>query len=370
MLESIRDVVAQYDATLPLESASTLPADWYTDRRVAELERFTAFSRSWQPIARIDQLREPGDYVTAQIANEPVLVVRGDDGVLRAFFNVCRHHAAAVMAAPCGRARHLTCPYHGWTYALDGRLESTPQFGTACDFDRGLHGLVPVAVDVLERWVFVRLTNEGPALSGSIEPQLADGLRALGLHQLQWFERRIYPVECNWKVYVDNYLDGGYHVPHLHGALDSVLVPGDYTIETGRRSCLQSSAVRTRDAANPVAAVRAGNRAHYYWLYPNFMINWYEGVMDTNVVVPLGPDRCEVVFDYWFADTTDGAAERNRQSIAISERIQDEDAGICASVQRGLRSRAYVAGRLSPRREAGEHLFHRLLAADVAGGIR
>jgi choline monooxygenase len=363
---SLRELIALYDPTLPIERASTIPAPWYTDPGLAALEERTVFARSWQLIGRIDTLREPGDYVTAEIAGEPVLAVRGGDGVLRGFFNVCRHHAAAVVSAPCGRAEHLTCPYHGWTYSLDGALESTPQFGGARDFDRAKNGLVPLPTEVFAQWVFVRLSPNGPSLAEFLTAPLVDGVRALDLESLTWLERRAYFVECNWKAYVDNYLDGGYHVPHLHHGLDSVLVPGQYTIENGARHCLQSSAIRTRDAANPTADVRSGKRAHYYWIYPNFMINWYEGVMDTNVVVPRGPDRCEVIFDYWFADTGDASRDRNLASIAVSERIQDEDAAICASVQRGLRSRSYHAGRLSPRREAGEHLFHRLVYADLS----
>jgi choline monooxygenase len=113
------------------------------------------------------------------------------------------------------------------------------------------------------------------------------------------------------------------------------------------------------------AAARGGDRAYYYWLYPNFMINVYEGVMDTNLVLPLATDRCLVQFDFFFKDVSSGARPANMKSVAVSERIQDEDVDICESVQRGLHSRAYGMGRLSVRREGGEHLFHRLLAADL-----
>jgi choline monooxygenase len=111
-----------------------------------------------------------------------------------------------------------------------------------------------------------------------------------------------------------------------------------------------------------VAQTRTGDRAYYYWLYPNFMINLYEGVMDTNLVLPLGEEKCMVVFDFFFGDTS---SEYKAESVAVSERVQAEDVDICESVQRGLHSRAYRAGRLSVRRETGEHLFHRLLAHDL-----
>jgi choline monooxygenase len=164
---------------------------------------------------------------------------------------------------------------------------------------------------------------------------------------------------------VDNYLDGGYHVPHLHKGLNSVLDYAQYAIENGKRHCLQSSPMVSEGAEAQTGAVRQGDRALYYWIYPNFMVNWYEGYLDTNLVRPLGANRTEVIFDFYFRDVSEAAQQRNRASIAVGERIQDEDTGICHSVQRGLASRAYGAGRLSVRREAGEHLFHRLLAEDL-----
>jgi len=146
-----------------------------------------------------------------------------------------------------------------------------------------------------------------------------------------------------------------------------VLDYSNYLIEVGERYCLQSSPMVSR-GDDEISASRKGERALYYWLYPNFMINCYEGVMDTNLVRPLAIDRTEVIFDFYFADVSEGARERNLASIEVGDRIQQEDLDICESVQRGLNSRAYDAGRLSVRREAGEHLFHRLLYADLKRG--
>ncbi|MBS0461899.1 MAG: aromatic ring-hydroxylating dioxygenase subunit alpha [Proteobacteria bacterium] len=368
MQPSVADLLAQYDPRLPLEDASTIPASWYLDPRVLELEKQTTFSRTWQMAARADQVRNPGDYVTCEIAGEPILVVRGDDGALRGFFNVCRHHAAAVMTQPQGCAKNLRCPYHGWTYALDGALKGTPSFTSECHFDRGAHGLVPVALHEWENWVFVRLDAQGPSFEEGFGSGLLHEIAALGLSGMGWFERRHYYFDCNWKVFVDNYLDGGYHVPHLHKGLDSVLDIKNYTIENGARHCLQSSPIVKGTEHAQFASVRGGERALYYWVHPNFMINWYEGVMDTNLVLPLGVDRTEVIFDFWFADVSDAAREHNRASIEVGQIIQDEDMAICKSVQRGLGSRSYSTGRLSVRREAGEHLFHRLLHGDLTTG--
>lgn len=365
----LKEIIESYDAGAPLERAWTIPAAWYLDERVFELERRTVFARSWQLVGRAEQVREPGQFVTAEVGGEPLVVVRGNDGVLRGFFNVCRHHAAAVMTQEEGRAGVLRCPYHGWTYALDGALKGTPDFAGVCEFERGAAGLVQVECEAWESWVFVKLERDGPSLEEFLGADLVEQVRRLDVQSLQWVERRRYVFECNWKVFVDNYLDGGYHVPHLHKGLDSVLDYAHYTIENGARFCLQSSPVVSAGAEAETGAVRVGERALYYWLYPNFMVNWYEGMMDTNLVVPLGVERTEVIFDFYFADVSEEARARNLASINVGQRIQDEDTDICRSVQRGLRSRAYDAGRLSVRREAGEHLFHRLLHADLLAGL-
>jgi choline monooxygenase len=369
MNPSVKEIVESYDADAPLAEAWTIPAPWYTDARVYELERRTVFARTWQLVARAEQLSEPGRYVTREIAGEPVVVVRGSDHVLRGFFNVCRHHAAAVLTEEEGRVRALRCPYHGWTYTLEGELKGTPDFAGVCNFERRASGLVAIECAVWEGWVFVKLERGGASLTESLGAELIEQTRPLDFGKLQWMERRRYTFDCNWKVFTDNYLDGGYHVPYLHKGLDSVLDYSKYTIENGERFCLQSSPVVCAGAESETGAVRVGERALYYWIYPNFMINWYEGVMDTNLVLPLGVDRTEVVFDFYFPDVSEAARERNLASIRVGQRIQDEDTEICKSVQRGLTSRAYNAGRLSVRREAGEQLFHRLLHADLKAGL-
>jgi len=364
------DIINGYRRDAPLAQARTIPAAWYTDPRVFDLERHTVFSRSWQVAGRLDELRAPGDYVACELSNgEPILVARADDGSLRGFFNVCRHHAAAVVPDSAGSARQFRCPYHGWTYGLDGTLKGTPDFSGVCDFDRSANGLVPIDCAVAQKWVFARTDAGGPSLEPYLGVELLQQLPTLGLGDLHWMERRQYTIDCNWKVFVDNYLDGGYHVPHVHRGLDSVLSYSAYTIETGERFCLQWSPLVTEGADPQTAAVRQGDRAHYYWIYPNFMINCYGRAMDTNLVIPRGVDRTEVIFDFYFADVSADARARNLASIDVSHQIQLEDVSVCVSVQRGLRSRAYESGRLSVRREAGAHLFHRLLHADLEAGV-
>jgi choline monooxygenase len=363
-MKQLIEIISEYDEAAPLENALTIPASWYTNPKILQLELQAVFGRTWQVIGRMGQVASSGDYITAQVGNEPVLAVRGADGSLGAFFNVCRHHAAAVAIEPCGRAQSFRCPYHGWTYGLDGKLKGAPEFNEVRNFDRAKNGLVPVRVDTWEQFVFVALDPAPPPLREFLGA-LAEVVMPLSLGNLKFYTRRVYTLNCNWKVFVDNYLDGGYHVPHLHKGLNSALEYKQYTIENGERYSVQSSPMVRSDEDDSVASTRRGERAYYLWLYPNFMINVYQGVMDTNLVLPMGLDKTQVIFDFFFDDVSPEREAINAESVAVSDKIQDEDVDICESVQRGLNSRAYGAGRLSVRREAGEHLFHRLLAQQL-----
>ena len=367
MAKPLAQVVRSFDPATPLAQACTIPGSWYTDERVAELECTTVYSRNWQMVGRAEQVHQPGQFITAEVAGEPVLVVRGQDGILRGFFNVCRHHAAAVVTTPCGTAARLECPYHGWTYGLDGSLKGVPDFSGVENFDRKKNGLLPLQVDLWEKFVFVQLDPEPPPLRNYLG-DLVEQFKPLRLDLLHFAGRREWIIACNWKVFVDNYLDGGYHVPYLHKGLNSILDYASYTISNGARYCLQSSSIDSQGGEETTASVRQG-QALYYWLYPNFMLNYYAGYLDTNLVLPIAVDKTRVIFDFYFNDISQSAEERNKKSIEMSARIQDEDHSICVSVQKGLSSRAYGAGRLSVRREAGERLFHQLLHRDLAAGL-
>jgi phenylpropionate dioxygenase-like ring-hydroxylating dioxygenase large terminal subunit len=364
---SVEEILASYNANAPLSEASTIPAPWYVDSRIADLEEQEVFSKTWQMVARVEQVEKPGQFVTAAVAGEPIVVVRGQDGVLRGFFNVCRHHAAAVVLEKCGQATLLHCPYHGWNYGLDGSLKGMPEFDGVKCFERNQNGLLPVKAEIWEKFVFVNLDSRAAPLQDFLGG-LVKRVAPLGVTKLHYFDSRSYDIHCNWKVFVDNYLDGGYHVPHLHKGLNSVLDYKEYTIENEDRYCLQSSPMVSSSEDAATGATRKGDRAWYFWQYPNLMINCYEGYMDTNLVLPIDVDHCRVIFDFYFGEVGEAAQAYNQQSVAVGARVQDEDLGICEDVQRGLKSRAYGAGRLSVRREAGEHLFHRLLAADLKRG--
>ena len=364
---TVTQILDSYKSNVPLAEAETITGPWYTDERIAQLERQNVFGGTWQMVGRTAQLENPGDFITTEVGGEPIVLVRSADKSLRAFYNVCRHHAAAVVTQACGNASIFRCPYHGWSYGTDGTLKGVPEFEGVCNFDRAKNGLVPIRVEEWEKFVFVNLNNDAPSLPDHLG-KMVEQFKPLALNNLHFAERREYTLECNWKVFVDNYLDGGYHVPHLHKGLNSILTYKEYTIENFERFCLQSSPIDAAGGEAMTAAVRKG-QALYYWLYPNLMLNWYEGYLDTNFVVPLAINKMKVIFEFYFADVSEAAKARNKQSMDVSERIQDEDHNICESVQKGLSSRAYGAGRLSVRREAGEQLFHQLLHKDLTRGL-
>jgi choline monooxygenase len=369
MSARVQQLLDDFDSDLPLERARTIPASWYHNPQLYELERRAIFHRSWQPAGRSELVAGRGSYLTCEIAGEPVLAVRDSEGTLRAMANVCRHRAAVIVNEPSGQASRLRCRYHGWTYDLAGLLRGTPEFDGVAEFCREDQGLPQWAVEEWGPYVWVHIGEPVFALEQALAPLPEQA--AFRLEGLRFAERRVYDLNCNWKVYVDNYLDGGYHVNTVHPALAGVLDYSRYRTETFEQSSVQRSPLLPGDVGDNVAAVRTGTEASYWWVFPNFMMNIYDGVMDANIVWPLSPDRCRVIFDFYFSETEGDSARRFiRESIAVAEQVQQEDIGICEEVQRGLHSRSYDTGRFSVRREKGGYHFHQLLSKQLRAGFK
>ena len=372
----IENELRRFDPQVPLSRASTPPASWYTDPKFFDLEIQQIFGRNWLIAARADQVDAPRKFICGEIGGERYVIVRGEDNKLRAFYNVCRHHAAAPAQGE-GTAKRFVCPYHGWTYGLDGCLLNAPETEDVEDFDPSCHGLVPMAVEEWGPLVFVCMGKNPRPLAGDLK-QLQVSLEATDFEALTFVKRVSYTVKCNWKVYVDNYLDGGYHVVYLHRGLAGQLELGSYRTEVFDRFSIQSSVgagaseprpserIKVREGSD--FAERIGANALYAWVYPNLMINRYGSIMDTNWVIPVSQNETNVVFDYYFMDANGPAAEEFIQrSIAASDIVQLEDMDICKVVQAGLASRAYDQGRYSLL-EKGEYHFHRLLSEDLQNG--
>ena len=343
--------------------AATIPARVYTDPIYLELERERVFARTWQLVGRADEVREHGQYFTTQIGDDPLVILRDGDA-LRGFYNVCLHRAGPV-ASGCGKRNTLQCRYHGWTYALDGTLKRAPEMQGVERFDPADMHLVPIRVATWGPLVFVNLDGKAPPLLevlGDVPRRVAP----FGCESMRYVMRKEWEIGCNWKIYVDNYLEG-YHLPVVHPGLHKELDYDNYTVEPHRYFSIQHAPMRPVHGAggeriyDPRSAEVA--EAVYVWLFPNVMLNVYLGQMQTNVVIPMGHDRCKVVFE-WYATNPPAEASHDpawTKLLAFSDEIQDEDIQICEVVQRNLRSRVYDRGRYSAARENGVHHFHSLL---------
>jgi len=356
--------LARFRADLPIEAASTPPSSWYTRPEVLAREIDTVFRRSWQYACPRERVATSGSYVRVDVGGDSYIVLRGSDGVLRGLSNVCRHHAAQLVEGS-GCIERLVCPYHGWTYDLDGTLRSAPDMGAQRDFDRRRASLPSVPVEEWGPLVFLHPAEPARPVAEELAP-LAAMLAESGVDAVHHVLRRRYPMQCNWKVFVDNYLDGGYHIAHLHRGLAGQLEMSAYRTDLFGRFNVQTcpSASEARFHGRDFRE-RIGKGALYAWIHPNLMLNRYGNILDTNWVVPLGVDRCEVVFDYWFAESEGETARRFIEaSLEASDDVQQEDVAICESVQRGVSSRSYDTGRYA-RTETGMYQFHRLLAEDL-----
>jgi len=340
----------------------TLPADVYLDPALLEREKQVLFSKTWQIVGRRDQVANPGDYFTAELTGEPLLIVRGSDGVLRGFYNVCRHRAGPP-AEGCGSRKVFRCGYHGWTYSLDGRLLNAPEMDGTTNFDHSQFGLQPVPIGEWGAWVFVNLDARAGALVSGLR-ELPEQAAKYRLEKLKLAERREYVMECNWKVYIDNYLEG-YHLPSVHPSLNRELDYGQYVTETFAFHSRQASPIRgpenEKDVQRRYSQASGGDEAEYFWIFPNWMLNCYPDNVSLNIVLPLATERCVAVFECYFPESV-VKTEAPTQTIRFSDEIQIEDGRICEVVHRNLKSRSYTRGRFSAKQEKGVHQFHRLYA--------
>ncbi len=358
-----------------IECAHTLASRFYTDPAILEIEKSKIFHKIWQMVGTLDQpcgemnganhtIADPETFFTAELAGEPIVIVRDKQGTLRAFSNVCRHRAGPI-ASGSGCKNVLRCGYHGWTYTLDGRLIGTPDVEGVEFFDRTTMGMFPLRVETWEKFIFVNFDPEAEPLSAYLGdiPQQARGFQFDGLHRV---ERRDYIIDCNWKVYVDNYLEG-YHIPIAHPGLMREIDYSQYRTDTFRYHSQQFAPIRAmkaEDTAERAYAPGTGlQEALYFWVFPNLMLNIYPDNISTNLIVPISHEKTLTIFEWFFHDPGSAKVqERVKKAVAFSDEVQQEDIGLCENVQKGLRSSTYDRGRYSVKRENGVHHFHMLLS--------
>jgi choline monooxygenase len=345
-------------ASQALDGATALPARFYAGTASMARDRQAIFRHGWQLLARADQLAARGDHAVGEIAGVPLVLVRADDGTLRAFHNVCRHRAGPLALCPGRGATRLRCHYHGWSYSLDGRLLSATEMEQAPGFDAASIRLPEAGIAEWRGLVFAALEPRVPfaELMADVDARLGDR----PIDQYVFHRSHDYEIACDWKNYIDNYLEG-YHVPHIHPELNRLLDYRDYVVDTGRWHSLQHSPLASD------AALYGDGEALYWFVWPNTLLNVLPDRMQTNRVVPVAPGRCRVTFDYYYPAGTPDLDSRHASDHAFSDLVQRQDVGMCEIVQRGLESGSYRAGRLNPKRENGVHHFHELLREAYRG---
>ena len=349
---------------VPIEESETIPSSWYTKQEIHDFEEEFLFRRTWQYIGHASQLCHPGDHVIGTAGNNPIIVVRNQEDNLRAFYNVCRHRAGP-LALQNGCSSMLQCKYHGWTYTLDGLLRGTPRFQRTDLFDAKDFGLVPVQHAQWNNLVFVSLETPTETLD-SFFNEVSSRLGEQHFDSLKFSQRVVYEVGCNWKVYVDNYLEG-YHLPYVHPELCDLLVVQQYRTETFEHSSLQTSPLTSEKNLYSTK----GGTAFYFHLFPNLMLNILPGRLQVNVVLPTSRCTCKVIFDYYYEDiSSPPARQRIANDVSYSDKVQQEDIQICEHVQRGLASEAYDTGRFSPEMEVAVYHFQKMLKRAFANGIK
>ena len=341
-----------------LARATTIPSRWYLDPEFLDLERERVFAWTWQPVAFAKTVADPGTFAAAEIAGEPIVVTRAKGRCPACVFKRYAEHRASVIADGCGKSATLRCPYHGWTYALDGKLLACPEFEGVDYWESSSVRLPEYRVETWGPYVFVNQDPSAPPLAevfGDIPAQVAK--IGCAVDRLGFSQRRDYIIDCNWKVYIDNYLEG-YHLPAAHPGLFRELDYSQYRVDTFRYYSSQYAPIRPPRANQPDRRYGAeGLNALYYWIFPNFMLNVYPDNLSSNIIVPLSANKTLTIFE-WFGYP--GVPVRE-ETIAFSDEIQQEDIKICERVQKGLGSRTYDTGRFSVKREKGVHHFHLLL---------
>ena len=344
--------------------AKTLPAELYIESNILDAEYCAIFEHHWQLVGHINQLNKPGDQITCQVGRIPIVVVLNQDKELRAFHNVCRHRAGPV-ASGNSNSKVLRCQYHGWTYTLDGALRSAPEMSTTPDFKTCQYHLPKAKVEEWQGFVFVSVNLSPPPLNEVLN-EISETIKPIDLSTLSYSHSDEYLLNCNWKVYMDNYLEG-YHLPHVHPGLNKLLDYRSYdTLLHPWYSYQFSPLENTPDSNN----FYGEGSAHYYCIYPNLMLNILPGRLQINRIYPVSNNKTKVIFEYYYLQVEEQSTNPLiKQDQAFSDEIQEEDIDICEKVQQGLNSGSYDTGRLCMKREMGVMHFHDLIRQSLRQAI-
>jgi Rieske 2Fe-2S family protein len=338
--------------------AKTLPQRYFVAQDIFAKEQKAVFSTRWLCLGHHSEIAEAGQFFVRDVGGESLIVLRDPQEAVRAFYNVCRHRGTRLCEQPSGRLREtIQCPYHAWTYSLEGRLMGAPHMDTVDGFDKTEHGLHPVRLALWEGFIFVNLAEKSSALETEFAP-LAGKFAAWNLPRLRSAQRIEYDVRANWKLVFQNYSEC-YHCPLVHPRL-SKLTPYDAAendlcegpflggfmpITPGHSLTMSGNA-----CARPVADIPDSSRVFYYSIFPNLLLSLHPDYVMVHQLWPQSPDRVRIVCDWFFHPEAFGQSEfRPKDAIEFWDMTNRQDWHVCELSQQGIASRAYQPGPYSPR---------------------
>jgi phenylpropionate dioxygenase-like ring-hydroxylating dioxygenase large terminal subunit len=346
--------------------AHTLPWAWYTDPAVFALEQERIFRRFWQYVGRTDEVAEPGSFAPTTAGRVPVVLVRDEQGELRAFLNVCRHRGS-VICDSSGKRSTLQCPYHAWTYGLDGRLITAPRASREGGIETDELGLLPLRLETWGPFVFVNPDPDAPPLSEFLE-DVPERIAAAGIDvdALRFLERTESELDANWKISSENFLEC-YHCAIAHPGFSAVVdvSPDSYLLETHRWRLTQIGPPRPdpRGDYDPAGEVERGQ---FHFIFPNTVVNVMPGRPNLSIgpIVPVSPTRTYRFLDYFVAADADDAWIR--ELLEFDAVVGSEDTRLIERVQRGVASGLLEEGRLLAESEQLVAHFQSLVVEALA----
>lgn len=365
----------------PFRSASLLPGRVFHDPAVLAWEVEHFFARDWLVVGRAEEAPEPGSYFLVEVAGENVVVVRGREGELHAFYNVCRHRGTAVAEEPCGKIVRFQCPYHAWIYDLDGSLVRAKHLEDLEDFDVKDYGLVPIRLAVWQGWVFLCLSGETPPLEEFLGDWM-DHHAHRDMTALRRAGRLEYDVRANWKIIAENYSEC-YHCPGVHPLLNRLTpydLGGDWypsgPWKGGWMPLDQGFDTMSMDGGRegrpllPFTTPEDDRKILYHILWPNLILSIHPDYVLTHHTWPIEPGLSKVYCDLYVTAETLDAGLSVANALEFWDLTNRQDYHVCELQQRGTASRSFTAGRYS-NQEASVHAFDIMVADRYAmDGVR
>jgi len=340
---------------------TTLPGRFFHDPGIFAREQERIFSQMWTCVGRADALPNPGDFQTIELGGESILIVRGKDDQVRAFLNVCRHRGARLCLEPCGNAGAVVqCPYHAWSYGLDGRLLGAPNIARDETLDRDNLGLVPVHLAVWQGLLWVSLADDPGPVEAQVEPALIDRFGELdkfnryGIGDLKVGTSISYEIDANWKLVVENFMEC-YHCAPVHPELTRLLP--QFRFGTSYQGIVGQGTDFAEDiegftlSGSGSRAMLPGllpsdDRLYYgFVIWPNLFVNLLPDHVILHTLTPIGPEKSRVVCDWLFAPEEIAKPEFDpKDTVDVFDITNRQDWDVCERTQLGMRSRAYEQG--------------------------